>query len=233
MKSKVFKIIFYIYLFIQFLLFILTHTSFEKNDYLYCYIVVILAFLFNFIFIKKSYSFLFTSLALLFTVIADYFLLLYDSYYLIAMSVFLCAQICYGIRVIIETKNITLRIIHIIMRISLSFIGVVLCFIVLGKTADLVSIISVIYYINLVLSCVFAFINIKDNKYNLIFSIGLLLFVCCDLFVGINNLSTYFKYDNNSIFYLINNCDVNFSFIFYIPSQVLLSISLLKGSSKN
>lgn len=205
---------------------ILVHTSSSSLDYIYCYICVLLAFFGVFAFFKLNKRFLFTALALFFTAIADIYLVVLDKYYLIGVLVFLVAQVCYALRIFVDTKSKTINIIHLIVRLSVSILGVFIVYIVLLEDTDILSVVSVIYYLNLILNCVFSFILVKDSRFNLILAIGFLMFAFCDIFVGIGNFESYFNIPYGSILYKIIHHKINFSWVFYIPSQTLLSLSL-------
>lgn len=232
MKRKYLYIIIPIYLVIQLILAFLSQNPNESIDYIACYICVVLSFLVCFCFFEKSNKYFFTQLALLFTVVADYFLVILDEYYLLAMSVFICAQICYAIKIYFDLETKKEKKIYLIIRGSLALLAILLPFIVLKEDADLLTIISVNYYVLLIISMIYAFIISKNNKYNLIFAIGLLLFVCCDFFVAIGNFESYFDISKESIIYKITYHDINFSWVFYVPSQALLGISLIENKLK-
>ena len=86
------------------------------------------------------------------------------------------------------------------------------------------------YYANLVINIVFAFVQYKKSR---LFAIGLLLFLGCDTLVGINALLTqYITSPNaqaicNAIFGALN-----WAWIFYVPSQACLALSLTKFKTK-
>lgn len=233
MKKKHFLLILIsIFLATEFVLGCLVQTTSGLINDIISYIIVILACFINIAFFKKDFIFLFTQLALIFTLIADWFLVILDDYYLIAMIFFSFTQFFYTIRIFIESKHKFINKIHLSIRITTIILAIIITFIILQKETDLLSIICVIYYLSLILNVIFALINCRNDSFCLIFAIGLLLFAFCDFFVGINNLSDYFDIDKNSIFYKINQHPLNFSWIFYTPSQAMLGISLLKNKFK-
>lgn len=232
MKRKYLYIIIPIYLVIQLILAFLSQSPNESIDYIACYICVVLSFLMCFYFFEKSNKYLFTQLALLFTVIADYFLIILDEYYLLAMSVFLLAQVCYSVKIYFDLETKKEKNIYLIIRGSLTLLSIILPFIVLKENTDLLTIITVNYYVLLITSMVYAFILCKKSKFNLIFAVGLLLFVCCDFFVAISNFESYFDVSKESLIYKITYHEINFSWIFYVPSQTLLGISLIENKLK-
>ena len=226
--KKHLKIIIPIYIFIQFILMLLAIIPNPKVDYIACYLSIIVAFLMLFVFINKKLTFLFTALGLFFTLIADYFLILNDSHYLLATSIFLIAQICYAIRIYFEFDTIKEKEIYIIIRVITTILAILIPLILFKDDTDLLVIVSATYYITLVLSSVFSFTLIKKSKYYLVFAIGLLLFVCCDAFVGIFNLESYFNIVEGTFIHNIIHNEFNYSWLFYVPSQSLIGISLIK-----
>ena len=57
---------------------------------------------------------------------------------------------------------------------------------------------------------------LKPSKRHLVFCIGLVMFACCDLCVGITNLSPSFMSEQ-----MIRNASIA-TWIFYLPSQILI-----------
>ena len=232
MKTKKLNIIIPIYIVLQSICFIFAQHPSSPIDIIFCYCSVILAFLITFIFINKKITFIFSILALFFTVIADYFLIIVDDYYTFAMVIFFLAQLSYAIRIYFEFDNKKIKLIYIIVRLTSLILAILLPLIILKDLVDFLIIISAMYYITLILSAIFSFILIKKNKIYLILSIGLLLFVCCDLFVALYNIESYISISRESFLYKVIYFDLNLSWIFYIPSQTLLGISLLKTYNK-
>lgn len=223
--KKRYIILILIFLLVEFILGYFAQTSIYK-DYVR-FTIVSLGFVFCFLFIKKDWIYITTQLALLFTLIADYFLVILDDYYLIAMLAFLPVQLLYSIRIFLETNNKKINIIHFCIRIIFNLIAMVLPFIILKENVDGLSVVSVVYFCNLILNAIFASINYKKYDFSFIFAIGLILFVFCDIFVGIMNLNDYFDIEKGSFVYNVIYSDINFSWVFYTPSQALLAISLI------
>ena len=101
---------------------------------------------------------------------------------------------------------------------------VALPFIVLGEGADALAVVSVFYFVQLIMSCVFAFINTRRGS--LILPIGLLLFLMCDIFVGFGNLGAYLPIEPGTLAFWLAYPPINMAWVFYLPSQTLLGISL-------
>lgn len=77
----------------------------------------------------------------------------------------------------------------------------------------LLVIIGAVYIINLVMNIVFAWVNLKNRRYYLFF-VGLVFFLACDIFVAMSFAGLKFN--------------INWAWIFYIPSQTLIALSVLQ-----
>lgn len=194
------------------------------------YLSVALACVFCFLFIEKTSSYLFTQIALLFTVGADFFLVfLNGSNRLAGMLFFAGTQIAYFLRIFFEETNLKVRKIHLILRIFAAIAILVATTIVLGEKTDALSLVSMFYYTNLILNIAFAFIHVKNDY---LFVIGLILFAVCDTFIGLSNIGPYITISEGSLIYKLLNLEIDIAWIFYVPSQALLSISLLTRKLK-
>ncbi len=144
------------------------------------------------------------SIAFVFTLLADWFLLIRNSQYLYGVLFFVAVQLIYA---------------HILVRRGCrSLLPCRLCLLVLSQGAlfllkryDLLNAIT-LFYFSLLLGNLFSSLT---NKKLRIMSAGFLLFVCCDICVGLFNLLERGPaYDAVSLL----------MWIFYLPSQVLLAI---------
>ena len=140
------------------------------------------------------------------------------------MIFFSGTQICYFLRLYTYDENKTRKIFHILARIAASAIAIVATLTVLGSAADAVAIVSMFYYANLITNIVFAFVEFKKNS---IFAIGLLLFAMCDALIGFAFIDDYITVSPDSVIYKIIHPGFDLAWAFYLPSQALLSISLL------
>ena len=158
----------------------------------------------------------FIPFSLFFTLVSDYFLLINadKSLYIFGVVIFIVVQLSYFIYIETLKKNKTSFLISLIFRIVLSSILIIVLSIL---QFDLLSIVSACYFVELLMNYATSLSLIKINKYFLIFSIGLLLFIGCDISVGLNNLNLF---EGN-----IKNLVSNLMWTFYLPSQVLISFS--------
>ncbi len=152
-------------------------------------------------------------LILFFTLVSDTFLLLVQNY-AIGMTTFLVAQLLHWnhLREGKPLKN------HWILGIGLS-IMIVLA--LLGIPIDYVLVISVFYFLCMVRNASYGLFH----RENLLLSIGLVLFLCCDINVGLNNVSSYLAVPEAFRFFVYNVVSVAMWF-FYLPSQVLIALSI-------
>lgn len=185
---------------------------------------IVIAFLFPLLFIKKSANYIYTQIGLLCTVFADLFLVVIQPMYQIpAMFFFSITQICYFLKIYNSQKSQKIRLIHLITRSIVIVIAIIMTIIVLKDKTNFLSIISIFYYANLIINIIFSFIT---NKKSIIFSIGLILFACCDLLIGMSVLNeSYVKIPENSLLYFLVNPGFNLAWLFYVPSQTLIALS--------
>lgn len=200
-------------------------TSGKSNSFV-SFSCVILACLFMALFFEKSVSYYLTQVGLACTAMADLFLVVLSPIrQLPAMIFFSVTQICYFIRLYLNQDKGQRRI-HLIVRGSAVLIALILTVVVLKGNTDALSLVSLFYYANLAINIAFAFAQFKKCP---VFAIGLLLFLFCDTVVGLNVMaSDYIPIDTGSFIYKLLNTDLNLAWIFYVPSQALIGISLAK-----
>ena len=164
------------------------------------YLGIILCFIFSLL--NKNYI---ISLAQLFTLIADYFLLVIDKYYVIGLISFIVVQLIYMYYLYLSKVKTYIYIRIIIILAVLTFVNnflflysLVLC-----------------YFSLLVMNTICSY----SNKKLIILSIGLSLFICCDVCVGLHNIL-----DRGTLYEIVTMS----MWIFYLPSQVLITIGGLQ-----
>lgn len=184
--------------------------------------------------------------ALFFTALSDLFILILD-YYLYGVITFIIVQEFYSARLILlkmERKALFVStkdenkilcsgkafFIALIRRILLQlFIAAIICtlLILFKVTPELLLVVSVFYFICILSNVITAlFVAIKDLKLkaNLIYAIGMVLFLLCDINVGLFNLSGFIAMPRElySVIYSISSI---LMWTFYAPSQVLIALS--------
>lgn len=219
------KIIISVFLSIQLLLYLLSvyiDTIFPTN--VLEYLIIVINFIFGFYLMLKikSKDSLLTLIALFFTLIADTFLVLLAKYQTIAMLSFSITQMFYFLKIKNLSKENKINKYDYIRLISvISFLIIVTISTI--KNFDMLILITTFYFIMLL----FNFIDsLKTFKKYPLFSIGLFLFICCDIFVGLNFLKNSLP-SISIINFLLNIKFVDMVWFFYAPSQVILTLSIL------
>ena len=150
-------------------------------------------------------------LGLVITLIADTFLVLLNDYWLWGVGCFCLVQTCYALHVGIDRRQLIVR-------------GLVLVIaeVLLGPLCgwDLLVVLSIYSFTQLFFNTVYAFVR----KVNARFCWGLLLFLFCDLNVGLMNIGSYVS----GFPAAIDNLASYLCWAFYVPGQVLIVLSLIK-----
>lgn len=190
------------------------------------YAAVVLACLFASLFFSRTPRYYFTQAALLATVCADYFLVLLGAKQkLLAMLFFSVTQLCYFARIYFADRNEKQRTVHVLLRVLVPLLTLLVTLWVLGGSADAVALVSMFYFANLLLNVVFSFLLGEKPP---LFAAGLLLFACCDVFVGLSLIEGYLPLTEGSLIYRLAHPGFNLAWVFYVPSQALLALSLAK-----
>lgn len=171
-------------------------------------------------------------IAMLFTLAADYFLVLFpETKRLEGMICFTGTQLFIFLHLLARDEDRRSRKTHILVRLLLIAILVIIAYAVLGSSADALAIISIIYYANLITSMIFA---PKDKRGGYLLALGLALFALCDINVGLSVLNDMYVggFPEGSLLYNLVNADVDLAWIFYLPSQTIIPLTLLIGEKK-
>ena len=203
-----------IFIVIELLLFLLIHL-FESNlEVELRYLTILLCFLFVML-VGTSYDGKLLKLAFIITLIADLFLLVIDDYYLIGVSVFCFVQFIYAYR-LLNINKVKYKFRAMVYVVSI-LITEIIVKIVFEEMVDLLTIVTIIYFVTLINNIINSIFYFKCNY---LFSVGLILFGFCDVFVGLSNLNNYISFDYDFT--------IDFAWLFYIPSQVLIALSVKK-----
>lgn len=181
------------------------------------YISIILCFLYGLFCVGKENIWIVCGLA--FTVIADFFLVVCDPIeQLWGMMAFSVTQIFYAITLHKHTANHAL----LLIRCGLLLVAECVAVVVLREKTDLLALISVFYYGNLVMNLVEANIRFRNGA---LLAIGLILFLLCDTVIGLQVAAGgYLPIPEGSILHKILFMDFHLSWFFYLPSQVLIAL---------
>lgn len=191
-----------------------------------CYSLIILDLAVAFLLLNKNEAAYFTLVALFFTAVADYFLVASrPDREVLGVLFFIPAQLFWFLRVYISEPSGKLRKIHLFSRILLNILSVFIPLSVLGDGADFLSVISVIYFVNILLNAVFSLALIKRLPF---LSLGLVLFLLCDIFVGLGSIDNYLKIEVGSLVFRLAHTGLNMPWIFYAPAQIMLTLSMIE-----
>lgn len=216
------------YIVIEIILGVLVQTTSGILNTTSSFLAVVLAFVFSIYLLLTNINInkelILLSCGLFCTVLADLFLVVIKPMMqLHAMIFFSLTQICYFIIIYLNQENTNKKVIHLIIRIAITGISLLATVLVLKENTDALSLISLFYYANLISNIIFSF---TINKINIIFSIGLILFACCDLLIGLNIMaSSYLPIEEGTILYFLAHPGFNLAWVFYVPSQILISLS--------
>ncbi|MBO4359035.1 MAG: hypothetical protein J5796_04460 [Erysipelotrichaceae bacterium] len=142
--------------------------------------------------------------AMFFTLLADFFLLVLNDHYLIGVSSFIVVQMVYCLYLYTRSCSTYLPVRAVIY-------AVLLVAMYLKGELDLFNAAVLFYFMNLTMN----FISSLSGDVSGLYSIGLFLFVLCDICVGLHNLLPAGKPYDIATFLM---------WVFYLPSQVLISI---------
>lgn len=219
------KIIIFIYLVIQFILYLFS-VYFETliPRYIACYLIIVINLIMSLylLYYHRNKVVVLNILGLFFTLISDTFLVIYDSHYLIALFFFSFVHILYFIKIKVVTKEYRIKLIDIFRFISI-IIAFVLVIIITYNNFDLLYLVAAFYFLMLLFNFIYC---IKIYKTNKLMTIGLLLFIFCDIFVGLNFIKEILLLDSLPFLNFLLNGWFNTIWFFYAPSQVLLTLAI-------
>lgn len=154
-------------------------------------------------------------------VCADFCLVICDPIQqLWGMVFFLGAQTFYAV----ELHRQGLHKGFLLARLSLTAIVEIVAVLILGENTDPLALVSMCYYVNLIMNMVCAFAKFKNNR---LLAIGFVLFILCDTVIGLQVAAGgYLPIPDGSLIHNIIFSGFHLSWFFYLPSQVLLALSV-------
>lgn len=157
------------------------------------------------------------------TVAADYFLVVCGAQNKLAgMICFLVVQTLYA--VFLHRKGFGR--LWLTLRLGLTALATVVALAVLGDKTDALALVSVWYYANLILNAAMAFRRFRQLS---LLAIGFLLFILCDTVIGLQVAAQgYLTISEETLLHRVLFMNFNLSWFFYLPSQVLLSLTSVK-----
>ena len=187
----------------------------------YAGILLCLAVTGAFIYFHRDRDSIVLCAALLFTAISDYFILVRDEYYEVGLVTFIITQSIYAYRLYSDRLKkiwITLTV-----RAVLSVAIIIIVGVLVGLNPLIVEV--AIYIVMLAGNVVDAMLLSGKSKKNLLFALGLLLFLGCDICVGLRQA--------DKVNIIIDDATLRniqfFIWFFYLPAQVLITLSVSRG----
>ena len=229
--AKIKPFLYFFYLGIEAILYVLilfVPLPFMANNIL-CFSTVALSAIFAWIYLEQKPFFILTA-ALSFTALADFFLECVEPQeQVISISFFFVVQMLYALYIMFFSHHAE-NIIHLSVHAATLIVCGIIAALVLGPKLDYLSLVSFLYFASLLINLVFAFLHVKEHPY---LAFGLLLFVLCDVTVGLATgiKEGYLQIDNSFIRGYVFS-PFYFILLFYTPSQVLLFHELYRGQKK-
>ena len=186
---------------------------------LFEYALVILCFAFACGHRSETLDGLLSLLALLCTAGADFFLVaLKEEQWLPGLSLFCVAQLFWALR-LLRMEAGRRRFVHgLTWALTCGTLLVVAVIAVRG--GDPVLLLSAVYASLLLTTVLFSWLTPR----NLLFTLGMTLFLGCDLFVAANNATLYLDLDAFPLLKALHDIPFNMMWAFYGPSQMLLAL---------
>ena len=156
--------------------------------------------------------------AMAFTLLADTFLLLLDAHYLAGVASFCAVQILYLLRI----RGWGGWPLPLWAALRGGLFAAALAISAAGGILTSLTAVSAFYFTQLLCSAAESFPLARRGRPHLLFSAGLLLFIGCDLCVGLHNLPGLLGADPTAPIFSFAAVGM---WLFYLPSQVLLALS--------
>ncbi|NLY46653.1 MAG: hypothetical protein GX053_11825 [Tissierella sp.] len=187
---------------------------------IFCFVISVISNPLN----NQSKNIFLLQLGLIFTIMADYIFLIRNNNYILAVGLFSIVQIIYSLRY--REGNEVER----VMRFIILYLLMMILYKILNRSfieIDFLIIIAIFYGICLISSVREAWLLYKsDNKQNAnkMILFGMILFLLCDLNLGLNYIlnETTFMGNPPNLLKAISSISI---WAYYLPSQLLLALS--------
>lgn len=187
----------------------------------YAGILLCLAVTGAFIYFHRDRDSVILCVALFFTAVSDLFILVLDKYYEVGLVTFIITQSIYVYRLYSDR----LKKIWITLTVRAVLSGVIMAVVGALSGLNLLIVEVAIYIVMLAGNVVDAMLLCGKSRKNLLFALGLLLFLGCDICVGLHNgemVGLNFDEATRSAIQF-------FIWFFYLPAQVLITLSASRG----
>ncbi|MBQ6146470.1 MAG: hypothetical protein IJI82_05510, partial [Clostridia bacterium] len=151
---------------------------------------------------------------------ADLFLVaLKEEQWLPGMAIFCLAQLFWAARLFLLEEG-RRRLVHGLVLAGTAGTLLVVAVIV-ARGADTLLLLCAVYASLLLTTVLFCWLSPR----NLLFTLGMTLFLGCDLFVAVNNAALYLDLEAFPLLKTLHDIPFNMMWAFYGPSQMLLALS--------
>lgn len=162
-------------------------------------------------------------LALLFTAGADLFLVaLKEEQWVPGMALFSVAQLFWALRLLAVEEG-RRRFTHILVW-AFTCGTLLVVAILLAREANVLLLLCAVYASFLLTTVLFSWLTPQ----NLLFALGMTLFLGCDIFVAVNNAALYLDIAEYPLLKSLYDIPFNMMWAFYGPSQMLLALSCVQ-----
>ncbi len=156
--------------------------------------------------------------AMIFTVVSDWFLLITGENLEIGLTTFIIAQLLHFTRIYLVRKRRP----YLSLALRLGFSAAAAIALTGLGYLTLLTALAAVYFCNLLINFADSFALIKINRLYAVFTLGLLLFIGCDICVGLFNFGSALsiKLPTGVIAFAKKGM-----WAFYLPSQTLIALS--------
>ena len=227
LKPKFYKISAAIFLAAEIALGVLIQTVEGVANHYLSFSSIALAALFVLLMFRRERIYYLSLIAMGTTLCADFLLVIVTPpERLLAMLFFSVTQISYFLIIYLLTGNKRIKRVHLCTRAAILAFTLIITCAVLGEDTDALSIVSMLYFTNLALNILFSFF-IEKRRW--LFTLGLISFICCDIFVGMSMIGNYISVGNSAIISFFADPPFNAVWFFYVPAQTLLALFSMKN----
>lgn len=154
-------------------------------------------------------------MAFITTSCADLFLLVINNYYIIGVSFFIVTQLCYFIA-LMYNRDKKILLFSLCCYSLLLLIGIII--LIVTDFLELINIFVLLYFSLLVMNAFISLYFLIKHQGSLLLTLGLFLFIGCDINVGLFNLEIESEIIQRIVYISM--------FMFYVPSQYFIFSSL-------
>ena len=170
---------------------------------------------------------LLTLMALLLTAGADLFLVaLKEAQWIPGMAVFCFAQLFWALRLLLMEEG-RRRFIHVLIW-ALTCGTLLIVAVIATRGGDALLLLCTVYGSLLLTTVFFGWLTPRNR----LFTLGMTLFLGCDIFVAVNNAALYLDLGAYPLLKTLHDIPFNMMWLFYGPSQMLLALSSAFGDQE-